>query len=233
MACLAEGGVVVQVSSVYFHCAGGGIFADFGGPTGNVVAGLTCIALLRRCEWGAAERACLVLGAAFNFLWLAGCLLWSSIAGQSDFAFAIRLLGHDQISARIVLGMVGVAIGLTMRHFVAGHGLSRSAARVAYFVAGIVSCTAALAYAGAVGPALREAALESFGAMAWLLAVPRTASAASGNGNGEGGGKVLWPLAALSMLGLLALGRGYEQVPNSSVEQMIGGEPLPVAHVER
>lgn len=232
-ACLAEGGAIARLSSVYFHCTGGGLVADFGGPAGNVLAGVVCMGALRSRSWTAAVRVGLVLGLAFNILWLAGCLLWSSAAGQSDFALAARLFGPGEVVARVVFAAAGVALALFACRVVVRQGLPRPVVRLAYVAAGSISCASALFYAGPVLPALREAALEGFGAMAWLLFVPRSVSAYTGPAIGETGGRALLPLAILAVLGLFVLGRGYEQVPNPSIERTIVGKPPTAAHVER
>ncbi len=202
-ACLASGGLISELSSAYFRCRGGGIVSDLGGPLANALVGLACLGLLRKRALDPAVQLTLVLAMAFNFLWLSGCLISSSVAGQSDFAFAARQFGPAEIVVRGLLGVAGIAIALICVRRIE---LSRAAARTAYIAAGLASCAAALAYVGPVMPAVREAALESFGSMAWLFLVP------AGKANAPADiadNPALYSLAALAMLGLFMLGRGF------------------------
>jgi len=169
-ACLAEGGRITLLTSVYFHCENAGIITDLAGPFANSVFGLGAYALLERRVWPTNVRLLLVLTLAFNLFWLAGCMLVSAIASKSDFAYALNVLAVNQHSlGRVVLGTLGFLVywfGLraTSKHVAQGTPLAFS-----YVVAGIVSCGAALFFGGAVAPAVREAAIESFGSAIGLL----------------------------------------------------------------
>ncbi|WP_051378725.1 hypothetical protein [Derxia gummosa] len=168
-ACAASGGTIVELNSVRFRCAGGGLAADLGGPLANAWVGLGGLGLLRVRRWSPAATLALELGVAFNLLWIAGCLLWSAIAGRSDFAFAIRMAADGAPGARGLLALAGVMLGrFTLRRLT----LSRAMARLAWLAAGTACCVSVLLCAGPLLPLLREAALEGFGAMAWLLFVP-------------------------------------------------------------
>jgi hypothetical protein len=169
-ACLAEGGRITLLTSVYFHCENAGVVTDLAGPFANLVFGFGAYVLLERRVWSANVRLLLVLTLAFNLFWLAGCMLVSAIASKSDFAYALRELAVDpDWLGRVVLGTLGFLVywfGMraTSKHVVQGTPLAFS-----YAVAGIVSCGAALFFVGSVAPAVREAALESFGSAIGLL----------------------------------------------------------------
>lgn len=179
-ACLLESGVVTRLTSVYFHCRGGGVPVDLAGPGANVVAGMLAFGALRAWRWRPGVRASLAFIAAFNLFWVAGCLLGSAIAATGDFALAARLTAHGssaaEILARALLCASGIAIGMLTCRGLSRQSLSPRTLRLAYGVAGITSCGVMLCFAGPIVPGLREAALESFGAMAWLLFVPAARS---------------------------------------------------------
>lgn len=168
-ACLAGGGSVTRLTSVYFACRDGGLLADLGGPGANLALAAVGATLLR--GRGAIRGSGLALLCAFNVFWVAGCLLASAVAMRSDFAYAARLLGPGEVPARVLFGACGIGLGMLACRLLARHHWTRRALWLAYGVAGIVACGAALCFAGPVLPALREAALEGFGAMAWLLFV--------------------------------------------------------------
>lgn len=169
-ACLAEAGRITLLTSVYFHCENAGVITDLAGPFANLVFGLVAYVLLEIRAWSANVRLLLVLTLAFNVFWLAGCMLVSAIASNSDFAYALRLLAvNPHWLGRVVLGALGLLVywfGMraTSKHVVQGTALVFS-----YAVAGIVSCGAALFFVGSVAPAVRAAALESFGSAIGLL----------------------------------------------------------------
>lgn len=200
---LASGGVITRLSSVYFTCRGGGLAADLGGPLANLVLAALCAVALRRRRWAGATRDLIALVFAFNLLWGAGCMLLSAVTMRSDFAYAIRVSGLG----RAVAGLSGLLLALGCLRAVRDLAVPRETLRIAYLSGGAVSCMAALVYAGPVLPALREAALESFGAMSWLLlASPRTAATTLRSGTLPRWGAWALPLALAC---LLLLGHGY------------------------
>lgn len=175
-ACLLEGGVVTRLTSVYFHCRGGGVPVDLAGPGANGMAGMLAAGALRARRWGPRARVGLALAAAFDLFWVAGCLLASAIAATSDFILAARLaasvIDAAEIVARALLCVAGIAVGMLTCRMLSRQSLAPGTLRLAYGAAGLTACGLALCFGGPVAPALREAALESFGAMAWLWCVP-------------------------------------------------------------
>jgi len=169
-ACLAEGGRIVLLTSVYFHCEHAGVITDLAGPTANLLLGLLAFTLLERRDWSDNVRYMLALTLAFNFFWLAGCMLESAVSNESDFAYPLRVLAvNPPWIGRVTLGALGLLVygfGLkaTSRHAARGASLAGS-----YVVAGLVSCAAALLFVGTNANAVRGAALESFGSAIGLL----------------------------------------------------------------
>jgi hypothetical protein len=169
-ACLAEGGRITLLTSVYFHCENAGVITDLAGPIANLVFGLGAYVLLERRAWTANVRLLLVLTLAFNLFWLAGCMLVSAIAIKSDFAYALRTLAFNpHWLGRVVLGTLGFLVYWFGMRATSKHAAQGTPLAFSYAVAGIVSCAAALFFVGSVAPAVREAALESFGSAIGLL----------------------------------------------------------------
>jgi hypothetical protein len=210
-ACLIGGGTVVQVSSSIFACRPGTLLADLGGPCANFVLGLASLILLRGRRRGTALHLVLALSVAFNMFWVSGELLMSALVARDDFAYAARIFCVAQIPVRGIFGALGIALVVRTCRLMGKQDLPRSALRLAYCVAGAAVCASAIFAAGPIGPALREAALESFGAMAWLWCV-RPGPRDSDGGLEQVGTPALWPVSLLALIAfglLLALGHGY------------------------
>jgi len=172
--CLAEHGDITMLTSVYFHCKNGGILTDLAGPMANLVMGLICLSALRMTSVPANTRLFLIFAATFHFLWLAGCLLVSAIANQSDFAYPLQALPIVPIwLGRLGLGILGVVIYIFTIRRLGQSALPGPLLRSAYFATGLLSCGAALFFAGNVPHAVRDAALESFVMSAGLLVLGR------------------------------------------------------------
>ena len=168
--CLVEGGRIALLTSVYFRCENAGVLTDLAGPFANLILGMGAWALLARRTWPPDVQLSLVLSLAFNLFWVAGCMLLSSVASQSDFAYALRSAAVDPPwVGRAALGTLGMLVYALGMHAIAKFGVPGIWLANSYATAGIVSCMAALCYVGLVGPAIREAAMESFGAAVGLL----------------------------------------------------------------
>jgi hypothetical protein len=210
-ACLAGGGTVTTMTSSLFACSPGLLLADLGGPGANLLMAVAGVLLLRGRRPGSIARLVFVLAAAFNVLWLAGCLLESAVAARGDFAYAARLAGGAQAPLRTMFGLAGVGLGVATCRMLGRQQLTRKALWLAYGVAGAAVCASALFNANSVAPALREAALESFGAMAWLLLVrPRAAATQAHQGPEPSTSRRVVILALLALCMLFALGHGID-----------------------
>ena len=210
-ACLIDGGTVVEVSSSLFKCRPGTLVSDLGGPGANFIVGLVSLILLRDRQRGTLIHLVLAFSVAFNMFWLAGELLMSAVLARDDFAYAARTFGAAQFFARAIFGMAGISLAIMTCRLMAYQGLSRNMLRLAYCVVGTGVCLSAGLHATPIGPALREAALESFGGMAWLLCVsprpPNSMRVAKLAFNPASWSISLLALIAFSLL--LALGHGY------------------------
>lgn len=168
--CLAVGGRVTLLTSVYFRCTNGGPLTDAAGPLMNLIVGALCWSLARRRPLASPSRLFFVLAMAFNLFWGAGYFIFSAVTNTGDWAFVLNGLSLEpRWLWRLFMGSLGVFI------YVRSIGIVRSCVPpgtplvVPYVVAGVVSCVAALFSAGPALPALREAAQESLGAAIGLL----------------------------------------------------------------
>jgi hypothetical protein len=94
--CLAVGGRITMLSSVYFHCSSGGPLTDVAGPFGNMAAGGAAWLLLRhRHPLGSHGWLLILLLMAINWFWAAGYFVFSGVLDVGDWAFAARdILGR-------------------------------------------------------------------------------------------------------------------------------------------
>lgn len=210
-ACLIGGGTVRQVSSSLFACHPGTLLADLGGPGANFMIGLVSLLLLQGQQRGTTLHLVLTLSAAFNMFWVVGELLMSAVMARDDFAYAARMFGAAQIPVRIIFGAAGIGLAIMTCRLVGRQGLPRSALLLAYWVIGVAVCVSAVFYVGPIKLALREAALESFGTMAWLWCI-RPDPTSPDTGEKPGDSAALWPISMLALIAfslLLALGHGY------------------------
>lgn len=90
-ACLAQGGEVTLLTSIYFHCRGAGDLTDAAGPLGSLAFGAAAFGALR--AWpraDAALRLFLATCAAVGLFWFFGQLARDAALVVDDWAFAAR-----------------------------------------------------------------------------------------------------------------------------------------------
>ena len=212
VACLAGGGRITLLTSVYFHCDNGGVMADLGGPSANLALGFGAYLFLEWHAWSTNLRLVLVLSLAFNLFWLAGCMLISAAAGTSDFAYLLRILAVDPPwVGRAVLGALGLLVYRFGIYAASKHVAQGTPLAVSYAVAGCVSCGAALFFAGPVAPAVGQAALESFASAIGLLILAlgaRGFSLSSASVSSASSYRWLTSTAVVTIAFFLLLGRG-------------------------
>jgi hypothetical protein len=171
-ACLANGGTITRLTSVYFQCSAHATWVAGGGPLGNVVAAVLAWAALGLLSATAARlRMFFLLVMAFSAYWFAGYLLYSAIKNDGDLYFvAADLIGRPDAAARVVGGLI--AIGLYVlstvlvvrqaRRFTAEDDPGRAVrlTRIAWFAATLSACLATFAYAPDRLEATHQAFLE-------------------------------------------------------------------------
>jgi len=168
--CLALGGRVTLLTSVYFRCTNGGPLTDAAGPLMNLIVGGACWLLARHRPLVSRSRLFFILAMAFNLFWGAGYFIFSAIANTGDWAFVLRdLTLEPRWLWRLLMGALGVGVYVRSARAVATLVPPGTPLVWPYLVAGVVSCVAVLFYAGPTLPAVREAARSSFGAAVGLL----------------------------------------------------------------
>lgn len=169
--CVAVGGHITLLTSVYFRCSTGGPLTDAAGPLMNLAVGAVFWSVLRT-RWSLPPnwRLFLALAVAFNLFWGAGYFVFSAVTNTGDWAFVLRDLAlQPSWLWRFLMGALGVYLYYRSVALVALHLPSGTPLVAPYLAAGAVSCFAALFFVGPTLPAIREAAQESLGAAIGLL----------------------------------------------------------------
>src|SRR5262249_10485885 len=152
LTCLALGGNIRSLSSVFVDCTLTGAAIDLSGPAANLVVGLLAALLATVCDRRSRSLALfLVLAAAFNLYWLTLQLVVSVVTNSDDWAWPMHVYEAGPV-ARWSLAVAG-AVGYHLVTRFVGKRLAipdRDAARrvvfSAWLAAGAVAClTAAFA----------------------------------------------------------------------------------------
>jgi hypothetical protein len=173
--CLARGEHVILLTSVYFQCSTGSPITDAAGPLMNLFLGaMFWLALRLVTPWPTNWRLFLAFSMAFNLFWGAGYFVFSAVTNSGDWAFVLRDLALEPRNLwRCGMGVLGVGLYYGAMQLVAVYLQAGTPLMLPYISAGVISCLAALFYAGPSLPAIREAAQESFGAAIGLLLMAR------------------------------------------------------------
>ena len=203
VACLLQGNRILLLNSAFFRSTPGSFATDLAGPSANLGVALALALFLRREGAPAPARVFLRLLCAFNLFWASGEMVVSALTGRDDWGFAIASLRGEGLW-RVLLGAAGILLYHFAARMLRRSGLGRARGRILYAAAGLAACAAALAYAPDRLSAVREAALETFGANLGLLfmaSAPATEPLPRNRG---------WVLAAVLAFPLFAatLGRG-------------------------
>lgn len=176
--CLATGAHITLLTSVYFHCSIGSPLTDAAGPAMNLVVGAAGWLALEGWSMPSPQwRIFLVFTMAFNLFWGAGYFVFSAVTDTGDWAFVLRDLSLQPRPLWLFLsGVLGICLYSGSVQLVARQLPQRIPLLAVYLAAGFVSCVAALFFTGPLWPALREAAMESFGAAVGLLFLARRTS---------------------------------------------------------
>jgi hypothetical protein len=211
--CLALGGHITLLTSVYFRCTNGGPLTDAAGPLMNLIVGAACWSLARNRPPTSHSRLFFVLAMAFNLFWGAAYFIFSAITNTGDCAFVLRDLSLEpRWLWRLLMGAIGAALYVRSVRAIATEVPPGTPLVWPYLVAGVVSCVAALFFVGPVLPAVREAAKESFGAAVGLLFVAYCSSKQAHTSDSpslvaHSNGWLLFS-ALVTILFILVLGRG-------------------------
>lgn len=179
-ACLAFGGDITRLTSVYFRCSVPSPWIDIGGPAGNLLGGLIALLILQVTPTRAARaRLSLLLVTAFALYWEGGYVIYSMLKLDGDWFFAAQAaFGEPDWLWRIGGTALGVllyflgtrATGAAFRSIVSDSKRLALLARLSWLSASIAACVAAMFYAPDRLDAVHQAALE-IGAGSWPLLV--------------------------------------------------------------
>lgn len=174
-ACLASGGRIELLTSVFFRCAPSPWWVDLAGPATNALVACVALALLRLpSTMSAATRLLFVLVFAFDGGWAAGYAIYSAVTIRGDLAFLFDGIAMPQSMAlRIALGTAGVFLYVAVVRAAMARLPASAPVVVPCFAAIALGCMAAAAFPGATLPVLREGLLEGIGATLGLLLASR------------------------------------------------------------
>ena len=188
-ACLALGGSIVSLSSVFVNCSLHGATIDLAGPLANLALGLAALLVAGVARPTATPtRLFWVLVAAFNLMWFSGQLVFSVATGTDDWAWAMH---RFSIGAPGRYGLIAVgALCYFVTYFFAAAGMvnlshPRARARriilIVWLTAGVTACATAALDHDAVRALLLQAIPQSFLLSIGLLWVPARAASRSTN----------------------------------------------------
>jgi hypothetical protein len=224
-ACLASGGRIVSLSSIFVDCSRTGTAIDLSGPFANLLIGLVALLVCRIAARAALPmRLFLVLVASFNLLWFAMQLVFSAITATDDWAWAMHEL-HITGPVRAGLIIVGALLYLATVRFTAAElsPLEGPPARVrtivltVWLTAGVFACATAALDHHPLAAVLRHAAPQSLANSIGLLFVPRLTAKMTGAATMEAPltRSTLWVVAAtiVAAVSIILLGPGVALPP--------------------
>jgi hypothetical protein len=114
LGCIAVGGRITLLTSIYFRCLGASALIDAAGPLGSFLAGLAAFAFLSLRSCGRTMRLFLILFGAFNLFWLFGQMVYCALLGKDDWAFVALQMGWSWVWRPIAagIGVAGYALAL-------------------------------------------------------------------------------------------------------------------------
>lgn len=190
-ACLASGGGIISLSSIFVDCSLKGSLIDLAGPVANLLLGLLAVTALHVAPMArSTARLFCVLLAAFNLLWFGMQLAFSVATRSDDWAWPMH-----EIQASGALRWGAIALGCLV-YFLAMVALFRAAAPfaatrerarrimlVAWIAAGVIACATAALEHEPLSAILRHAAPQSLLVSIGLLFVPAGAARRFLSGN--------------------------------------------------
>ena len=189
-ACLALGGRIVSLSSIFVNCTVHGSAIDLAGPFANLAVGLAALALAHRRSAISSARLFFALTAGFNLFWFALQLLFSAATRTDDFAWPMAAFHVSEPLRYGLIALGGLLYVLSVGAVagpMAGYARPRARARrivvVAWLTAGVFACATALFDHHPAAAILHHAAPQSLILPIGLLflpqAAPRTSTAVS------------------------------------------------------
>jgi hypothetical protein len=161
-ACLATGGRIVLLTSVYARCAPGAPVIDAAGPFMNLAVAAIAWRVLAWREPPSTMKLLAVFVFAFNALWGAGYFIYSAVLDIGDLTFVWRdLHATPPWLWRTMLGALGVMLYGVCLRLLAPHLPPKLPVLVAYISAGTLAVVSVTFANTELVPAMREAVSES------------------------------------------------------------------------
>jgi hypothetical protein len=211
-ACLAGGGRIVLLTSVFFRCEPATSLVDAAGTVMNLaVAGLAWLAF-SRFALSSTMRLFAIFVFAFNAMWGTGYFIYSAVLNTGDLAFVWRAYTvAPEWLCRVLLGGVGVFLYSRAMRAMAPRLPPRLPVLLIYFSVGmlaVVSVTLArIDLLAAIREALAESLLASAG-LAYLALVSAKSRAANTSAAPPISGWFTMAAVPIIVAFLLLLGRG-------------------------
>jgi hypothetical protein len=176
-ACLATGGRIVLLTSVYARCAPGAPVIDAAGPLMNLVVAAMAWRVFAWREPSSTMGQLAVFVFAFNAMWGAGYFIYSAVLDIGDLTFVWRdLHATPPWLWRTVLGLLGVMLYRASLRVIAQRLPPKLPVLLAYVSAGALAVISVCFANTDLIPAMREAVSESLLAsvgLAYLALFPR------------------------------------------------------------
>ena len=186
-ACLALGGRIRSLSSIFVDCSLTGSAIDLAGPLANLVVGLAAVLCIRTVHrTSTATRLFFILMAAFNLLWFGLQLVFSAATRTDDWAWAMQEF-HVEGPVRYAMIAIGAIlyvltvrfIGSQMAAFAHPRPRAKTIVATAWLTAGAIACATAAFDHNAVAAIVRHAAPQSLLLSIGLLFTPARAERSS------------------------------------------------------
>jgi len=212
--CLALGGRIISLSSVFVNCSLRGAAIDLAGPFANLTVGLIAMLAARTAlRASTAMRLFYILAAGFNLLWLELQLVFSAATRTDDWAWAMH---QSHVAEPTRFGMIvagALAYFMTVRAIAARMApFARPRARIstivvtAWLAAGAIACVTAAFDHDVITALLRNAAPQSLVLSIGLLFVPARAARLSFCGEPEAAVVFSIPwIAAATIVGAMSI----------------------------
>lgn len=182
--CLALGGRIRSLSSIFVDCSLTGAAIDLAGPCANLAIGAVALLAARLAtHTSASMRLFIVLAAAFNLFWLELQLVFSAATRTDDWAEPMRYF-HAAEPVRYPMIAAGVlayvwtvrTVAAQMAAFALPLARARKIVGAAWLTAGGIACATAANDPHAVAALLRHAVPQSLLLSIGLLFVPTRAA---------------------------------------------------------
>jgi hypothetical protein len=183
-ACLALGGQIKLLSSVFVNCSLTGSAIDLAGPFANLLTGLvSLVAIYLLPRMSSSTRLFLALVVAFNFFWFYLQLAFSVTTRTDDWAWFMKQFHISGLSryGMIAAGLTGYVFSIRvvarqLAPFASPHARARIIVVIAWVSAGIIACATAAFDPRAADVILKSALPQSMLLSIGLLLVPTRAA---------------------------------------------------------